>query len=231
MSTGSTNASIAEPASQHALALPEVLSAIFSCIDDDEFDPAAGILCDRAAILSRCCRVNRLWYAEASRQLAEEHALRGVIDPFDPEHLSALAEIRDEPPGQRQRHANLLKLVTLSNIRDPASASAPEDPTYSLAFPRVKALHLRLDDHLAANGQGWHIPPLGPSRIELLELDPRYERNPEAFGLTPNDWEDILEQIPVCTVPTCLHPIHYVGNQESIPTSWSSPFLDLPLLP
>ncbi len=210
MAGGSSSAPGVGSATARALALPEILRAVFSLIDDNyNYDPAIPtVIGDRAAVLARCCRVSRLWHDGASPLLRDERSEYSGIDDY-PDLLSAFSEIPDDPPRKRQRYANFIEDAYLVNVEAGPSAEVDPDLLAGLAFPRLKSVLMRLDDSVASSARwggrpglhdGWYIPRIGPNRVERLSLDPRHEINPEVFGVYPGEWKEILVQIVVCVI-------------------------------
>ncbi|KAF8198280.1 hypothetical protein K438DRAFT_1967021 [Mycena galopus ATCC 62051] len=76
-----------------------------------------------------------------------------------------------------------------------STAAETDEALHGLAFPRLTALKIRVST------SGYHDPPhvlnIQNHRIVELEIDPHYEAcYPEYFGVSKEDWEFIMEQIP-----------------------------------
>ncbi|KAF2096260.1 hypothetical protein NA57DRAFT_79027 [Rhizodiscina lignyota] len=177
---------------QRALLMPEVLSAIFKWIHEDNasFWYAKDGHRDthyrygREGVLVRCGLVNRLWFKEAMRCLWMEPN----VGFFRQCNLPALfAKIN---PSRRQFYADFIKkavLVTISDSRD------PDSPLCAVIFPKLEALKLVLDGYC----DGFYVPKVNCPKLTNLEIDPPYESEPEeSFGITRDEMDIILDQIP-----------------------------------
>lgn len=182
---------------QRALLMPKILSTIFMWIhldrygywyvydEDGEKDYGYG----REGVLARCGLVNKLWYNEAMRYLWMAPTLG-----FMQNSLPALfANIH---PARRQFYANFIKAAILVTVREDCAGEC-DDALRGVAFPKLESLHMILDGY----GDGVYVPRIKSHRLAVLKINPPYDVNPETFGVTRDEMDTILEQIPV-------RPIH-----------------------
>jgi hypothetical protein len=180
-----------------ALSIPEILSTIFMWIHqdqdgywyvyDEEGDQDYGY--GREGVLARCGVVNKLWHNEAMRYLWMAPTLG-----FMQNSLPALFANID--PARRQFYANYIKTATLVTVSEDRAGEC-DDALRGVAFPKLQSLHMMLDGY----GDGLYVPRIQIHRLAVLEINPQYDVNPETFGMTSDEMDTILEQIPVRPVP------------------------------
>lgn len=177
---------------ERALILPEIFSHVFLCTlpdrDTIQWDPTAqqrGL-----AALARCCRVSKLWHAEAAPRLwASPCSIRLNLD-------GALAHVAAGP--RRAYHAGLVEEARLRCTWGEERARA-DAVLEGLDFPRLRRVTIYLSD-------SWvHIPSLRGEFVTRLDLVPTAWRE-ESDADYPSDREDeadrldqgdVLDQIPV----------------------------------
>lgn len=224
-------------AAQRALAVPEILAIIFNSIDGCYNPPGktfrsrtsangpiqtvhhqAFMTGDRAGPLSSCCRVSRLWHAEATPLLREEYVKYDGME-YGPDLLDVFKKIPDDPLWLRQRHAHFVDNAKLQVIEGNTGDQAHYDILAKLAFPRLKSMTMVLVDDgdypgvpIKVSRGGWRIPRFGPNKVEELILDTRdnvypagidrdelvtYGHDPDRRTISPTEWEDILGPLVV----------------------------------
>lgn len=173
-----------------ALTLPEILSHIFLCALQDRDTTAAQTAWDPTArrrglaALAVCCRVSKLWHAEAAPRLwSRPCSARLSLD-------EVLA--RAEPGGRRGYHAGLVEEGALACGWGEGLAGA-EAVLGGVQFPRLRRATVYLST-------GWtRIPKLVGASVTRLDLVPtvwREEEDPDDLS-DPVDESYVLDQGPV----------------------------------
>jgi hypothetical protein len=204
-------------AMHRALLLPEILSMIFAWIaadnafyfishieDDseneiDEVDSAESkpSLPSYGAkgVLARCAQVSHLWFSEAI--------------PFlwsDPDNLGVTEGLADsfafvERP-RRQIYADWVQ----STVARTCPEGEGEDGLRDLEFPRLGRLRLMISTRhhwssMDDESKAYRIPRIRAPQLLELEIDPPFDIHPpDTYGVDPNDWDSILDQVPVCSL-------------------------------
>ncbi|KAJ7640837.1 hypothetical protein DFH06DRAFT_1334554 [Mycena polygramma] len=169
-------------AARVALSLPEIVDTVFYCLemDDDYWDA-------KLEDLSRCGRVNKLWYHEAMR-----HLWRDVTRWSCPTLPALFAPI--EPP-RRQLYAGLIECCILDVVFNTKDAAVAVDAALQgLNFSRLSDVRMSVMGW--GNGYPPHVPRIEKNRVRHLKVDPRYYAYPEVFGVSAKEWDGILKQIP-----------------------------------
>lgn len=124
------------------MAIPELVSEILSWLSDEYVEywtPASG---DREPVrkryytLSRCGRVNRLWFREAMRHLWADAS---KAPTFSLPHSMGKIE-----PKRRQMYANLIVSANFIDV-EKKNVKSNNSSLRGVTFPRLKRLHLILD--------------------------------------------------------------------------------------
>ncbi|KAJ7640849.1 hypothetical protein DFH06DRAFT_623873 [Mycena polygramma] len=173
-----------------ALSLPEIVDWVFCCFDVDEDGDDWDARHAKLADLSRSGRVNKLWYHEAMRHLWRDGSVTHWSCPTLPELFAPIARAR------RQFYAGLIECCILDVLFDTADAAVAIDAALQgLDFSRLSEVRMRATGWSYRNRP--HVPRLEKNRVRHLKVDPRYEAcNPEVFGVSEEEWDDILDQIP-----------------------------------
>lgn len=186
------------PATQRALLMPEILSAVFDwifedsdggCIeralkqgeDDDHDDGIHRTYYERHQVLFHCSLINRLWSKEAIRHLWRE--------PFIWQHdfrTTLTSQMARLEAARRQFYANFIETSTDYSVY---AEYARDDALQGVLFPKLRHLYLMLEYD--------HLPKIEGHKIEVLELDPHTEWMPETIYVTQDRMNDILDQIAV----------------------------------
>ncbi|KAJ6541493.1 hypothetical protein B0H19DRAFT_959101 [Mycena capillaripes] len=164
---------------QTALLLPEILDLIFRHVHDIDVDQWSH------ADLAPCGLVNRLWYHESMPHLWRHGTWICTLP-----RLFHCIE-----PARRQFYANFIERawVALAGI---STAAEDDEALRGLAFPRLTALKITVMNPPYDDPS--HVPRLQNHRVVALQVDPHYEAcYPEFFGVSEEEWEVILEQIPI----------------------------------
>ena len=199
----------AATATRHALALPEMVHEILGWImrdhascwtvrkdgateapdDDLEWndweDPPRSY--GRHGVLVQCAQVNRLWFSEAVpflwADLADYPSDRSL-----PEFFVAVPDL-----ARRQLYASVVEQADLCPVEVGESAEAVDQSLRNVSFPRIESLRLRLP---GCDGPS-HLPRVCCPRLVTLEIDPRFEHMPDTYCVLPQEWDEVLDQIPV----------------------------------
>lgn len=99
-------------------------------------------------------------------------------------------------PARRQFYANFIRRAELGVLEENKQhIEAVKECLENITFPRLKCLRLRVP------GWNWdgemEIPLFRAPQLTSLEIDPRFEINPDTFAVTQDEWEKVLEYIPV----------------------------------
>lgn len=142
---------------------------------------------DQLGVLVRCAQVNSQWYYEAVRIL-----WRQWTDTFS---LCLHAACEKLEPARRQFYASFLYRACLFILEDDHQIDAAKDCLGDIIFPKLEHLTICVPGH--GWGDNVEIPIIRAPRMIFLEIDPRFERNPDTYGVDQSEWERLFKLIPV----------------------------------
>ena len=201
---------------QRALSLPEILSAIFMWIDENQwpcwqfYDHDKNYPYGREGVLIRCALVNKLWYNESMRCLWSDPSSR-ILQYSQSSLPTAFGNL---DPGRRQFYANFVKTANLITV-DEADLEETNDLLRGVAFPKLKLLRLIEQDCAGPN----YVPRIGIHRVRELDIDVPYDCH-TGYGVSQDDMDTLLEQIPVRSVLillpalTTTNHVHYFNQTD-----------------
>lgn len=165
-------------ATDRAFQLPELLAAILKRVQMTERSR------DRDRSLLACCLVNSIWFSAAMPLLWASPTDRYVVETMWPTLPLLFSRIE---PARRQMYADAVKNACLMS----AERFAPYDEAIQgVSFPALRTLTVYLDD-------GHHVPTVKGHQVRGLTLNPRFDVNPDTYGVDRDDIETILDQIAV----------------------------------
>lgn len=188
---------------ERALTLPEILSHIFLCTLTDlgiiAKQTAWDLVAHRRSLaaLARCCRVSKLWYAEALPHLWS----RPCSTRLDSQLWEVLAHVAPGP--RRQYHADLVE-ENVTTCRWGQDRLGAEAVLRGLKFPRLRRVAVLL-------GSLVPIPEFDGGSVTRLDLLPTARRD-QYDPDNPDDQSYLLDQRLVLN----QIPVSVLVNQRAV---------------
>lgn len=143
-------------------------------------------------VLVRCAQVNSDWWRDVIPLLWEEYDDRWPTpaDLFD-----------NIAPERRQLYANHIRKAALDLLEQGEVRQVARKCMRDVVFPNLKSLQLRVGGYNKLGDSDIELPIFHAPRLVSLDIDPRFEINPDTYGVFQEEWPKPLDLITVCFHP------------------------------
>ena len=150
---------------------------------------------DRHGALLRCALVSQLWFSISIPFLWSDDASSSI--PSGNLFQDLIFRFSCITPARRQLYADFVEKDTFMLVKpDSEKAKEADEVLKDVKFPRLKSLWMIMPGFGTS-----YVPKIDGKSVEILELDPSFDVNPDTYRVGGEELEEVLVQVAVSFSP------------------------------